>query len=133
LGTLIKARKLSPVEITEAFLDRIEILNPKLNAFITVTADAALARARQAERDIRSGKYIGPLHGVPYGAKDLFATKGIRTTNGSKATADRIPDYESTATDRLNRAGAILLGKLNLAEFAYAGDAVLSGFGPPRN
>ena len=78
LGVLIKARKLSPVEITQAFLDRIYALNGKLNAFITITADNALARARQAEREIKSGKYFGPLHGIPYGAKDLFATKGIQ-------------------------------------------------------
>ncbi len=133
LAALIKAKKVSPVEVATAFLGRIEALNPKLNAFITITREHALNRARQAEREIMAGNYIGPLHGVPYGAKDLFATQGIRTTNGSKVTADSVPGYESAATDRLNRAGAILVGKLNMSEFAYGGDAVLSGFGPPRN
>lgn len=133
LAVLIKTKKVSPVEVATVFLDRIEALNPRLNAFITITREHALNRARQTEQEILSGKYIGPLHGVPYGAKDLFATRGIRTTNGSKINADSVPAYESTATGRLNRAGAILLGKLNMAEFAYGGDAVLSGFGPPRN
>ncbi len=133
LAALMKKKTVSPVEVVAAFLDRIESLNPKLNAFITITREHAMNRARQAEREIRAGKHLGPLHGVPYGAKDLFATRGIRTTNGSKVTRDRIPDFESTATLRLNQAGAILVGKLNMAEFAYGGDAVLSGFGPPRN
>src|SRR5205814_3394655 len=129
LANLIKTRKVSPVEVTQAFLDRIELLNPKLNAFITVTKDHAMEKARQAEKDIRSGKYLGPLHGIPYAPKDILATKGIRTTNGSKVTADWVPPYESTITDRLNKAGAILIGKLNMTEFA-TGSGVLSGFGP---
>lgn len=132
LAALIKARQLSPVDIVRAYLDRIEALNPKVNAFITVTADHALARARQAEKEIAAGKYRGPLHGLPYAPKDILATKGIRTTNGSKVTADWVPDYESTITARLNKAGAIMLGKLNLLEFAM-GSGVLSGFGPARN
>src|SRR5690606_36948845 len=119
----------SPVEVTRAFLDRIEDLNPKLNAFITVTAEHALERATQAEREIRAGKYLGPLHGIPYAVKDLLATKGIRTTNASRQTADWIPDFESTTTDRLNKAGAILVGKLNLSEYAMGGGA----FGNPKN
>jgi len=129
LGPLIKARKVSPVELTQACLDRIETLNPKLNAFITITRDQALTRAREAEKQIQAGKYIGPLHGIPYAAKDLLATRGIRTTNGSKHTENWVPDYESTATDRLNKAGAILVGKLNLSEYAMGGGA----FGLPKN
>ncbi len=129
LGTLIRSRKLSPVELTRAFLDRIERLNPRLNAFITVTGDHALQRARQVEREVQSGKYRGPLHGIPYAAKDLLATRGIRTTNASKQTEHWVPDHESTATDRLNQAGAILVGKLNLSEWAMSGGA----FGLARN
>jgi aspartyl-tRNA(Asn)/glutamyl-tRNA(Gln) amidotransferase subunit A len=132
LSPLIKTKKVSPVEVTQAFLDRIQTLNPKVNAFITVTADHALEQARQAEKEIRSGKYRAPLHGIPYAPKDILATKNIRTTNGSKVTADWVPNYESTITARLQQAGAILIGKLNLLEFAM-GSGVLSGFGPARN
>lgn len=132
LAASIKSKKVSPVEVVRAYLDRIQELNPKVNAFITVTGDQALDRARQAEKDIRAGKYLGPLHGIPYAPKDILATKGILTTNGSKVTPDWKPDYESTITDRLNKAGAILIGKINLLEFAM-GSGVLSGFGPARN
>ena len=132
LGTLIRTQEVSPVDVVETYLARIEALNPKLNAFITVTAEHALDRAREAEREIQRGRYRGPLHGIPYAPKDLLATKGILTTNGSKVTADWKPEYESTITERLNRAGAILIGKLNLNEFA-TGSGVTSGFGPVRN
>ncbi len=132
LAALIKAKKLSPVEVTTAFLDRAEALNPKTNAFITITREHALVRAKEAETEIQHGHYKGPLHGIPYAPKDICATKGIRTTNGSKVTADWVPDYESTVTERMNDAGAILLGKLNLLEFAM-GSGVVSGFGPARN
>jgi aspartyl-tRNA(Asn)/glutamyl-tRNA(Gln) amidotransferase subunit A len=132
LAALIKAKKVSPVEVTQAFLQRIEALNPRLNAFITITKEQALAQAHQAEKDILAGRYIGPLHGLPYAPKDILATKGILTTNGSKVTADWIPTYESTVTERLSKAGAILVGKLNLLEFAM-GSGILSGFGPARN
>jgi aspartyl-tRNA(Asn)/glutamyl-tRNA(Gln) amidotransferase subunit A len=129
LGPLIKARKVSPVEVTQAFLERVDSLNPKLNAFITITREQAIERAQQAEKEIQSGRYIGPLHGIPYAAKDLLATRGIRTTNASKHTESWIPDHESTATDRLNKAGAILVGKLNLSEYAMSGGA----FGLAKN
>src|SRR6266852_5227225 len=132
LGPLLKARKLSPVELVRAFLDRIEAINPKVNAFITVTGEQALAQARRAEQEIAAGRYRGPLHGVPYAPKDLLATKGIRTTNGSKVTSTWIPDYESTVTARLNQAGAILIGKLNLLEFAM-GSGQKGLVGPARN
>src|SRR5437773_1064981 len=132
LAPLLKARKLSPVEVVRAFLDRIEAVNPQVNAFITVTGEQALEQARKAEREIAAGRYRGPLHGVPYAPKDILATKGIRTTNGSKVTADWVPAYESTITARLNRAGAIMLGKLSLLEFAM-GSGVVSGFWPARN
>lgn len=131
-GALIRARKLSPVELTDAYLARIDALNPKTNAFITVTAAVARAQAARAEREIGRGVYRGPLHGIPYAPKDILATKGITTTNGSKVTATVVPDYESTITDRLAKAGAVLAGKLNLLEFAM-GSGVVSGFGPARN
>ncbi len=132
LAPLLKARKLSPVEVVRAFLDRIEAVNPRVNAFITVTGEQALEQARTAEREIGAGRYRGPLHGIPYAPKDLLATKGIRTTNGSKATSGWVPDHESTVTSRLNQAGAILIGKLNLLEFAMgSGQKGLAG--PARN
>src|SRR5450631_3505877 len=87
LAPLLKTRKLSPVEVVRAFLDRIEAVNPKVNAFITVTGEQALEQARKAEQEIAAGHYRGPLHGIPYAPKDLLATKGILTTNGSKSTA----------------------------------------------
>jgi aspartyl-tRNA(Asn)/glutamyl-tRNA(Gln) amidotransferase subunit A len=132
LAELIRKREVSPVEVSDEFLRRIDELNPKLNAFITVTADVARERARAAEREIASGTYRGPLHGIPYAPKDILATRGIRTTNGSRVTSDWVPEFESTITERLDRSGAILLGKLNLLEFAM-GSGVLSGFGPSRN
>lgn len=132
LAALIKSKKVSPVEVTEAFLTRSEQLNPRVNAYITITRDHAMAAARAAEKEIMGGKYRGPLHGLPYAPKDILATKGILTTNGSKVTADVVPTFESTITSRLNAAGAILIGKLNLLEFAM-GSGVRSGFGPARN
>ena len=124
LGSLIRRKRVSPVEVTSAFLDRIDALNPRLNAFITITREHAMERARKAETEIQKGRYLGPLHGIVYAAKDCFATKGILTTNGSRLYEKWIPDFESTATERLNNAGAILLGKLNLWELASAGFAL---------
>jgi len=132
LATLLKARKLSPVELVRAYLNRIEAVDPKVHAVITVLRVQALEQAHRAEREISSGHYRGPLHGVPYAAKDLIATKGVRTTNGSKVTENWIPDYESTVTARLNQAGAILIGKLNLLEFAM-GSGQSGLIGPARN
>lgn len=132
LGTMIRKKTVSPTEVVRAYLDRAKSLNSKLNAFITITEDQAMTRAREVEKEIMAGTYKGPLHGIPYAPKDIFATKGIRTTNGSKATANWIPQHESTVTERLNKAGAIMIGKLNLGEFA-TGSGVLSGFGPVHN
>lgn len=132
LAPLLKTRKLSPVEVVRAFLHQIETLNPKVNAFITITADAALEQARKAEKEIAAGRYRGPLHGLPYAPKDMLATQGIRSTNGAKVTSDWIPGYESTVTARLNEAGAILIGKLNLLEFAM-GSGRKGLVGPARN
>jgi aspartyl-tRNA(Asn)/glutamyl-tRNA(Gln) amidotransferase subunit A len=131
-SALIRRGQLSPVELTDAYLTRIEQLNPRANAFITVTADLARRQAATAADEIARGRVRGPLHGIPYAPKDILATKGIRTTNGSKVTADVVPDYESTITARMAAAGAVLAGKLNLLEFAM-GSGVVSGFGPSRN
>jgi aspartyl-tRNA(Asn)/glutamyl-tRNA(Gln) amidotransferase subunit A len=132
LAQLIKARKLSPVEVVRSFLDRIDAVDPKVGAFITITREHALRQAEEATKEIRAGHYRGPLHGLPYAPKDLLATKGVRTTNGSKITADWIPSYESTITARLNNAGAILVGKLHSVEFAM-GSHWRAPFGLARN
>lgn len=132
LGQKIGSKEVSPVEVVDAFLQHIESQNPTLNAFITITAEHAREQAKLRERDVMEGRIRSALHGVPYAPKDILATKGIRTTNGSQVSPDWVPDYESTITRRLNQAGAILIGKLNLLEFAM-GSGVLSGFGPARN
>ncbi len=116
---LLRSRKISSLELVDASLKRIERLNPSLNAFITVTADLARKQARAADRDLRSGKSHGPLHGIPITIKDNFFTRGVRTTGGSKLLATLIPDTDSEVVDRLRAAGAISLGKTVLNEFAY--------------
>src|SRR5438552_10684206 len=133
-AALLKSKQISPVELMRAYLDRIDRVDPKLHAFITVLHDEALSAATVAERDIRAGDYRGPLHGIPIGVKDLFATKGHRTTCGSKILKDNVTDYDATAVARLKAAGAILVGKLTLLEFA-GGDHInpLTGAGPTRN
>ncbi|HXF58923.1 MAG TPA: amidase [Candidatus Saccharimonadales bacterium] len=118
LGDRIRSRHLSPVELTESYLDRIRRYAPKLNAFATVTEDVAMVEARAAEAEIARGKWRGPLHGVPYGAKDLLATAGIRTTWGARPTRDQVPDRDATVIRKLREAGAVLLGKLSMVEFA---------------
>jgi aspartyl-tRNA(Asn)/glutamyl-tRNA(Gln) amidotransferase subunit A len=118
LAKMLRARRLSPVELTRAYLARIERLNPKLSAFATVTADLALEQARQAEREIAAGKDRGPLHGVPYGAKDLVATKGTRTTWGAKPYENQVFDHDAAIVRKLRDAGAVLLGKLAMIELA---------------
>jgi aspartyl-tRNA(Asn)/glutamyl-tRNA(Gln) amidotransferase subunit A len=117
-GRLMRNRRLSPVELTEATLARIERLQPRLNAFITVTADLARQQARQAEAEIQAGHWRGPLHGVPVSLKDLYCTKGIPTTAGSIILKDHVPDFDAPATARLREAGAVLVGKANLHEWA---------------
>lgn len=133
LGKLVKAKKLSPVEITRAFLDRAEALNPQVKAFITVSREEALRDAAVAEKEIRAGRYRGPLHGIPFAPKDNIATAGIRTTNGSKVTADWVPDFDATIAAKLKQAGAILMGKLNLLEFAMGSGRRGAIVGPARN
>src|ERR1700761_7934495 len=106
----IRARKLSPVELTRECLHRIERLNPQLNAFITVTADTALDSARHAESEIAAGKYRGPLHGIPIALKDLFDTGGVLTTAASNQYRERVPSEDAEVVRRLKLAGAVLLG-----------------------
>ncbi len=129
----IRTRRLSPVELTGQCVSRIESLNHVLNAFITITAEQALEQARQAEAEIAAGNYRGPLHGVPVGLKDLFDTAGIRTTAGSRQYADRIPQEDAEVVRRLKQAGAVIVGKLNMHEFAFGMSGVVSAFGPTAN
>jgi aspartyl-tRNA(Asn)/glutamyl-tRNA(Gln) amidotransferase subunit A len=129
----MRTGKLSPVELTEQCLARIERFNPRLNAFITVTADLAREQARTAEREIRDGKWRGPLHGLPIALKDIVDTAGIRTTAASALFADRVPERDADVAARLRRAGAVLMGKTNLHEFAYGASGVIGHFGVTRN
>lgn len=130
---LLRQGSVSPVELTADCLARIETLNPKLNAFITVTAESALAAARQAEAEIRRGAWRGPLHGIPLALKDLIDTAGVPTTAASLLFKDRIPTEDAEVVRRLKAAGAVLLGKQNLHEFAYGGSSMVSAFGEVRN
>src|SRR6266850_479356 len=129
----LRARSLSPVAITRDCLTRIETLNPNLNAFITILADSALADARRAEQEIQRGDYRGPLHGIPIGLKDILDTAGTRTTAASALFKDRIPTADAEVVRRLRAAGAIILGKQNLHEFAYGGSSMISFFGEVHN
>jgi aspartyl-tRNA(Asn)/glutamyl-tRNA(Gln) amidotransferase subunit A len=130
---LLRDKKVSPVELTNECLRRIERLNPKLNAFITVTAESALAEARRVEEEIGHDRWKGPLHGIPIALKDLVDTAGVRTTAGSALFKDRIPERDAEIVRRLKTAGAVFLGKLNMHEFAYGGSSVISCFGPVHN
>ena len=129
----IRARRVSPVEVTRTLLDRIERYDGRINSFITVLGAEAFKAARAAEREIQKGAYRGPLHGIPFAAKDLFLTRGVRTTCGSQILADFVPQEDATVVERLRAAGAILLGKLNMHEFAYGTTSVNPHYGPVRN
>jgi aspartyl-tRNA(Asn)/glutamyl-tRNA(Gln) amidotransferase subunit A len=118
LSKRIRARQLSPVELTESYLERSRSLGPKLNAYATLTPDLALKQAHAAEKEIAAGKYRGPLHGIPYAAKDLLAVKGYPTTWGARPYADQHFDYDATVVKKLEAAGAILLGKAAMIELA---------------
>ncbi|HWC15640.1 MAG TPA: amidase [Terriglobales bacterium] len=130
---LLRSKKISSVELTQTCLDVIEKLNPKLNAFITVTAESALAEAREADKELQNRKWRGPLHGIPTALKDLFDVAGVRTTAASPLFKDRIAVEDCEVVRRLKDAGAVLLGKLNMHECAYGGSSVISHFGPVRN
>jgi aspartyl-tRNA(Asn)/glutamyl-tRNA(Gln) amidotransferase subunit A len=136
LSKQIKSGKISPVQLTETFLNRLETTGPRLNAVVTITRSLALKQARKAEKEIEEGNHRGPLHGVPWGAKDLLSTKGIPTTWGAEPYRNRIIDTDATAVKRLREAGAILCAKLAMIEFAGGmgyrqPNASLTG--PPRN
>ncbi len=133
LSREIRDRSISPVELTHECLKRIEKLNPVLNAFITVTAESALEQARIAEREIYRGDYLGSLHGIPIGLKDIIDVAGVPTTAASVLFADRIPKEDAQVVRRLRCAGAIILGKQNLHEFAYGGSSMISKFGEVHN
>ena len=133
VGSLIQSRQISPVELTAETLERIAQLNPRLNAFLTVTDELAKEQARAAEAEILAGNYRGPLHGVPVAVKDLFFTRGVRTTAGSKILANFVPDFDSTVVEKLRQAGAVLVGKTALHELAYGVTNDNPHFGPTRN
>ena len=130
---LLRRKEISPVDLTNACLARIEQLNPTLNAFITVMHDSALAQAHAAENEIRTGGWRGPLHGIPIGLKDLIDTAGTKTTCGSALFADRVPTEDAEVVRRLKAAGAVLIGKQNMQEFAWGGTSASSYYGPVRN
>src|SRR5262249_14779684 len=130
---LVRSKKISPVELTDACLRQIVRLNPSLNAFITVTADSALTEARAAEKEVQQGEWRGPLHGIPIGLKALFDTAGVKTTGASELYKDRLPMLDAAVVSRLKTAGAVLLGKQNMHELAYGTTSVVSYFGPVHN
>ena len=133
LSAALRKRQLSPVELTRDCLERIERLNPALNAFILVTAELAMEQAQRAENEIAHGKWRGPLHGIPIGLKDLIDTAGIPTTAASELYKRRIPIQNAVVVERLEAAGTVLIGKQNLHEFAYGGSSMITCFGEVHN
>ena len=132
-ASALRARKASSVELTSEAFRRIRSLNPKLNAMLTVLEDSALDSARQADQELASGIDFGPLHGIPVAVKDLFETKGVRTTCGSKLFADFTPDRDAAVVEKLDEAGAVLVGKTTLHELAYGITSNNPHFGAVRN
>src|SRR5215831_14650440 len=130
---LIERRQLSPVELTDALLARIEALDPQLNAFLLPTPEKARGQAKAAEREIMAGKYSGPLHGIAFGLKDIYATAGIRTTSHSKICENLVPTEDATTVAKLYQAGGVLLGKLATHEFAHGGPSFDLPWPPARN
>ena len=121
LAELVRTKQVSPVELTRMYLGRLKRYGPRLNCVVTLTEELALAQAEEAEREIRRGRYRGPLHGIPWGAKDLFATKGIRTTWGAEPYREQVIDYDATVIERLRAAGAVLVAKLSMGALAQGG------------
>jgi len=132
-GRRIAARELSPVELTRAYLERIELVDGEVNSFITVTAEQALEQARALEAELARGGPRSPLHGIPIGLKDNIDTAGILTTAASAVYADRIPTEDAACVRKLRDAGAVFLGKLNMHEFAYGGTSAVTHYGPVHN
>ncbi|MGE5303575.1 MAG: amidase [Alphaproteobacteria bacterium] len=133
LARRIESRQVSSSEAVEAALEKLDKLNPQLNAFITVAHAQARQAARRADEELSRGVYRGPLHGVPVSVKDLFFTAGLRSTGGSRILADWVPDEDSAVVERLKAAGAVILGKTNLDEFGHGGTSTVSHFGPVHN
>ncbi len=132
-GLQIRSHKLSPVDLVQAYLERIYRLDKRLNSFITITDEQALVRAKTLEAELRTGRWRGPLHGIPIALKDNIDTSGVRTTAASAAYANRIPEENAVVVDRLTEAGAIVLGKLNMHEFAFGATSAITHFGPVHN
>src|SRR4051794_20427175 len=130
---LIRSKKVSPVELTEACLARIDLYNPKINAWITVLRDQAIAQAKALEKEQMAGHLRGPLHGIPIGLKDTIDTGGTRTTAGSAIYEYRFPTEDAEVTRRLKSAGSVLIGKCNLHEFDAGPTSAVSYWGPVRN
>ena len=133
LARMIATKEVSPVEVVRAHLARIAALDERLRAYITVCPDAALEAARATEQALTSGAPTGPLHGVPLALKDLFETAGVRTTGGSRILGNSVPAADATVVTRLRAAGAIVLGKLNMHEFAYGPEGLNDHYGHARN
>ena len=133
LARLVATKAVSPVEVVQAHLDRIAALDGTLRAFVTVTGEAALAGAKAAETAVMARESLGPLHGVPVGLKDLYCTKGVRTTGGSRILGDWVPAEDATVVTRLAAAGALMLGKLNMHEFAYGPEGLNAHYGTAWN
>ena len=131
LSELIRKKEVSPVEVTEAYLERIDNLDFKFNAYLTVCRQQALDQAKEAEAAIARGEYLGPMHGIPVAVKDQLWTQGIRSTGGSRILAEFVPEEDATAVSNLKKAGAVVLGKTNLSEFAITG--FTHRFSTPRN
>jgi aspartyl-tRNA(Asn)/glutamyl-tRNA(Gln) amidotransferase subunit A len=133
LAPLIERREVSPVDVTREMLDRIQAVDDRLHTFVTLDAEKALTEARTAEDEIGRGEYRGPLHGIPMGIKDNIAVAGWPTTNGSALMTDNVTDYDATVVTRLRKAGAVIVGKNNMHEWAMGGTSIPSAFGPVRN
>ncbi len=133
VGPLLRERSVSPVELTDSYLERIARFDPQLNSYIRVMADEARVAAREAEQEIGRGAWRGPLHGIPLGIKDLFDVAGVPNTMGSKILRDNIPTRDATVVERLKTAGAVILGKQNLHEFAFGITSENPHYGVVRN
>ena len=129
----LRKKNFSSVELTRSALEQIDRLNPALNAFISITRDSALERARQADAELSNGQDRGPLHGIPIAHKDLFFTRGVRTTGGSKIFEDFVPDHDAAVVEKLDAAGAVSMGKLNMHELAFGITSTNPHFGAVRN
>ena len=133
IAPLIRKKQISPVELAKRYLDKIQKLNPTLNAYLAIMEQEAITAARRAEREIAKGNYLGPLHGVPFSIKDNIATKGVTTTAGSKILADWVPDFDATIVDRLKKAGVVILGKTNMHEWAKGSNSINPFYGTSYN